>query len=227
MLNGDEYIMLQLEELHNQRGLFVLPEEIAYDINSPDFYNYTANTDWIEAITRQGFINDQYFKLSGGGEKTRFFASVSSLDNTGTTINTSLKRLSSRINLDYNVSTKIRFTVNFSYANSAKENNYDEFRFDLDGDGIIDLNERRINVRQMAYIKAPNMSIMEYDENGNLTGEYFSPIQSYQGKGLEYFNPVAIGNLSMNDREEHQVQSSFVLNFHSSILVRKKSNSFP
>jgi TonB-linked SusC/RagA family outer membrane protein len=202
MLNGNEYIMLQLEELHNQQGLFVLPQEIAYDINYPDFYNYAANTDWIESITRPGFINDQYFKLSGGGDKTRYFASVNSLDNIGTNINTSLQRLSSRINLDYNVSTKIRFTVNFSYTNSYKEDNYDDRR-DLPS-----------GIREMAYVKAPNMSIMEYDGDGQLTGEYFTPIQSYQGDGLRYYNPVAIGNLSMNDTEEEQVQSSFVLNYN-------------
>jgi TonB-linked SusC/RagA family outer membrane protein len=203
MLNGNEYIMLQLEELHNQNGIFDLPPEIAYDINYEDFYNYSANTDWLGAITRNGFINDQYFKLSGGGEKTRYFASVNYHDNTGTTINTSLKRISTRINLDYNVSSKIRFEVNFNYTNSNKEDNYYDNR---------DFGANRI--RRMAYIKAPNMSIWEYDKNGEPTGEYFTPIQSYQGDGIRYYNPVAIGNLSMNDTEENTVQSSFVLNYN-------------
>ena len=31
MLNGDEYIMLQLEEWHNSKGIFDIPPEIAYD----------------------------------------------------------------------------------------------------------------------------------------------------------------------------------------------------
>jgi TonB-dependent SusC/RagA subfamily outer membrane receptor len=31
MLSGDEYIMLQLEEWHNSRGVFDIPPEIAYD----------------------------------------------------------------------------------------------------------------------------------------------------------------------------------------------------
>ena len=75
----------------------------------PDFYNYSANTDWVDAITQHGFINDQYFKLSGGGEKTRYFASVNYHNNTGTTINTAMHSISTLINLDYNVSTKIRF----------------------------------------------------------------------------------------------------------------------
>ncbi|MCP4313042.1 MAG: SusC/RagA family TonB-linked outer membrane protein [Bacteroidetes bacterium] len=210
MLNGNEYIMLQLEQLHNQNGVFELPQEIAYDINYEDFYNYSANTDWLDAITRYGFINDQYFKLSGGGEKTRYFASVNYHNNTGTTINTSLKRISTRINLDYNVSSKIRFEVNFNYTNSNKEDNYYDER---------DFGKNR-RIRQMAYIKAPNMSIMEYDETGQPTGEYFTPIQSYQGDGIRYYNPVAVGNLSMNDKEENSVNSSFVLNYNMSTWLR-------
>ncbi len=202
MLNGDEYITMQLEELHNQSGIFELPPELAYDRSYHDFYNYSANTDWVDAITQNGFINDQYFKLSGGGEKTRYFSSVNYHDNTGTTINTSLKRISTRINLDYNVSTKILFIVNFSYTNSLKEDNY-ENSWDMSN-----------NIRQMAYIKAPNMSIWEHDRDGNLTGEYFTPIESYQGNGLAYYNPVAIGNLSVNDKEHNQVTNSFILNYN-------------
>lgn len=209
MLNGDEYIMMQLEQWHNQKGLFDIPPEIAYDRDYVDFYNYNRNTDWVDAISQTGFINDQYFKVSGGGDKTRYFASVNYQNNKGTTLNTALKRLSTRINLDYNISSKIRFSVNFNYSNSKKEDNY-EFRLDADGDGRID----RVNVRQMAYIKAPNMAIYEHDVNGNPTGEYFTPIYGYQGDGDQFFNPVAVANLSMNDKNDNQVQNSFVLDYN-------------
>ena len=213
MLNGNEYIMMQLEQLLNQKGLFDIPPEIAYDRDYADFYNYNKNTDWVGAISQTGFINDQYFKVSGGGDKTRYFASVNYQSNDGTTVNTALTRLSTRVNLDYNVSSKIRFSVNFNYSNSAKEDNY-EFRFDLDGDGTISGDERSINVRQMAYIKAPNMAIWEHDVNGNRTGEYFTPIFSYQGDGDKFFNPVAVANLSINDKNDNQVQNSFVLDYN-------------
>ena len=64
---------------------------------------------------------------------------------------------------------------------------FNDHIFDMDGDG----SRERVNVRQMAYIKAPNMAIWEHDVNGNLTGEYFTPIFSYQGDGNQFFNPVA------------------------------------
>lgn len=199
MLNGDEYIMLQLEEWHNSTGIYEVPSEISYDPDYVDFYNYNKNTDWVNAVSQNSFINENFFKLSGGGEKTRYYASLSKHKSSGTTINTGLERLSTRVNLDYDVSKKLRFSVNFSYTNSLKENNYY-----VNG----------TNVREMAYRKAPNMSIYEYDSEGNPTGEYFNPINSYQGSGTVYFNPVAVGDLSINDVNEKRVRNDFTLHYN-------------
>jgi len=207
MLNGDEYIMLQLEELHNAYGSYAVPSEIAYDPDYQDFYNYNANTDWLGAITQLGFDNDQYLKISGGGERTRYFTSVNYQTNSGTTLNTAFKRISTRINLDYNISDKIKFSVNFSYTNSSKDGNYK-----LKG----------TNVRSMAYTKAPNMSIYEYDQFGNLTGDFFNPINSYQGDGLSYYNPVAIATLSSNDVAQNTVLNSYILDYNIMPWLRFK-----
>ena len=205
MLNGDEYIMLQLEEWHNSQGVFDIPPEIAYDRDYVDFYNYSANTDWLGAITQNSVTHDHYFKVAGGGQKTRYFTSFSYVDEGGTTINTSAKRFSTRVNLDYFLSTKLLFSIQFNYTNNRTDGNLE---LD-DGTG----RNRTRNVREMAYIKAPNMSIWEYDENGKLTGEYFTPITSYQGSGSIYFNPVAISNLGKNDRNDNSLQNTFTLKY--------------
>lgn len=197
MLNGDEYIMMQLEELQNQNGLFVLPSEIAYDRNYVNFNNYNKNTDWIGALTQRGLIKDNSFNISGGGDKTTYRVSLNYLDEVGTTKNTGVKRIDTRINLDYNISKKLQFSINFNYSNVSKEDNYKLGK----------------NVREMAFIKAPNMSIYEYDQNNNLTGEYFTPITSYQGDGNKYYNPVAMVDLSVNDQNQHSLQNTFVLNY--------------
>jgi TonB-linked SusC/RagA family outer membrane protein len=215
MLNGDEYVIMQLEELQNAMGIFEVPSEIAYDRDFVDFHNYNKNTDWVDAVSRDGFINEQFFKLSGGGEKTRYYASVNLHDNAGTTINTSLQRVTTRVNLDYNISQKLRFSVNFSYTNSFKEDNY-TFRVYNGVSGVYE----STNIREMAYRKAPNMSIYEYDALGRPTGEYFTPIYSYQGIGTQYFNPVAVGNLSSNDIEENRVMNNFTLNYNIRPWVR-------
>lgn len=194
MLNGDEYIMLQLEEWHNARGVFDLPDEIAYNRDFDGFYNYSQNTDWLGAITQIGAVNDHYFKVSGGGEKTRYFTSFSYVDEVGTTINTSSQRFSTRINLDYYLSQNLLFTVQFNYTRNNTGGNVR-------------------SIRSMAYTKAPNMSIWEYDAQGNLTGEYFTPINSYQGSGSSYYNPVAVANLGKDDRLTNQLQNTFTLSY--------------
>jgi TonB-linked SusC/RagA family outer membrane protein len=199
MLNGNEYIMLQLEEWHNNYGVYNLPPEIAYDKDYSDFYNYSANTDWIGAITQNSITNDHYFNISGGGEKTRYFTSLSYVDEGGTTINTNSKRFSTRVNLDYFLSRKLLFSIQFNYANNKTDGN---------------LKVANRNIREMAYIKAPNMSIWEHDAYGNLTNEYFTPINSYQGSGDTYYNPVAIANLGKNDALENALSNTFLLRYN-------------
>jgi len=200
MLNGDEYIMMQLEELHAPKGIFSLPPELSNDplLLGKDYYNYTQNTDWIGAVTQNGFAQDHYFKMIGGGERTSFFTSLGYYDESGTTINTGLRRLTTRINLDYKVSRKLMFQTNFTYTNSLVEDNYEY---------------KGYNVREMAYMKAPNMSIMEFDSDGNPTLEYFTPVTSYQGSGTTYYNPVAMGKESTNDLLQDMVQTSFALDY--------------
>ena len=212
MLNGDEYIMLQLEAWHNARGVYQIPSEIAYDRDFVDFYNYSQNTDWIKEITQNALTHDHYFSISGGGEKTRYFTSFSYVDEGGTTINTSSERFSTRVNLDYFLSRNLLFQVKFAYTANTIEGN---------------LRIENRNIREMAYIKAPNMSIWEYDAYGNLTGEYFTPINSYQGNGVEYFNPVAVAKLGTNDRMMNSLENTFLLQYRfNDWLVFRETVSF-
>ncbi|MBA4409656.1 MAG: hypothetical protein C0397_09565 [Odoribacter sp.] len=212
MLNGDEYVMLQLEQWHNSKGVFSIPREIAYDKDYVDFYNYSANTDWLGAITQNSVTHDHYFKISGGGEKTRYFTSFSYVNEGGTTINTGARRFSTRVNLDYFLSKKLLFTVQFNYSNNQI-------------DGNIEIEDR--NIREMAYLKAPNMSIMEYDAKGKLTGEYFTPINSYQGNGYSYFNPVAVARLGKRDQNENSLENTFRLKYNiTDWLIYKETVSF-
>ncbi len=202
MLDGNEYIMLQMEEWHNALGVFEIPPQIAYDRDYFDFNNYAQNTDWVGAITQDGVSHDHYFSISGGADKTRYFTSFGYLDEGGTTMNTGYSRFSTRVNLDYYLSRKLLFQVNFNYASSNRARNW-EFS---GGSG-------RVNIREMAYRKAPNMSIWELDENGNPTGEYFTPILSYQGDGKSYFNPVAVADLGRRDENLNKFENTFLLRY--------------
>ncbi len=217
MLSGDEYIMLQLEEWHNARGIFNISPEIAYDRDYENFYNYSANTDWLKQITKNGMTHDHYFSIGGGGEKTRYFTSFGYLSETGTTVNTGYKRFSTRVNLDYYLSRKLLFQVKFNYTSSTTDKNLE----------IKGSYWRPRNIREMAYIKAPNMSIWELDVNGNPTGEYFNPINSYQGDGITYFNPVAVADLGRRSERYNQLENTFMLQYRfSDWLIFRETVSF-
>jgi TonB-linked SusC/RagA family outer membrane protein len=206
MLTGDEYIMLQQEELHNESGIMTWPDGI--DPLSANAYlrnNYTQNINWIKEITKNAVTDDHYVNLMGGGEKANYFTSLSYVDEGGTTINTGSKTFSTRLNLDYNMSEKIFFNLTFSYTHFTREDNV-----------IIsnpDNSYEKRDIRQMAYIKAPNMSIWEYDANGQPTGEYFVPQYSYQGSGEWYYNPVAVANEGTNDLRRNSLLNGFTFRY--------------
>lgn len=208
MLSGDEYIMLQLEEWHNAQGVFVIPDEIAYDRDYVDFYNYSQNTDWIGQITQNGVQNEHYFSISGGAEKTRYYTSFNYQNQIGTTINTGFKRFITSTKLDYFLSKNLLFQIKFNYTSGLRQSN---------------LKIGSNNIRQMAYKKAPNMSIFRYEADGTLTDEYFTPNQSYQGDGVKYFNPVAVADLGRNDQDFNNFQNSFLLRYklNSWIFLRE------
>ena len=192
MLSGDEYIMMQQEQLFNSSPFIDIPDEIAYDPNFSDFYNYSQNTNWYDEITQNGKTETLTLKVDGGGDNTNYYISVNTDNQRGTVKNEALKTLNARVNLIYTLSDNIRLTTRFAYLNSSTEGNSG-------------------NALGLAYIKAPNMSVYAYDEFGNLTGEYYSPITNYQGNGSSYFNPVAVVNLSQSDVAANKLTSNFIL----------------
>ncbi len=207
MLNGDQYSSLIPEEYINPTGT-PLPQsikEFQYDPNDPYwYYNYSNNTRWIDAITQTGFAQDHNISMSGGGEKARYFASLGYFNQKGTTIGTSLDRINTRINLDYIVSEKIKFRSDFSYSYTNNDRNF------------------AANLRDIAYRKMPNMSIYEYDEYGNNTGNYFSPFSNIQGtyQGLDSkgnvigtVNPVAMANEATNNIISQRITPHFKLDY--------------
>lgn len=183
MLSGDQYSTLIPEAYMNRMGttLSTSTREFNYDPNDPYWYhNYSNNVNWIDAISRTGILQDHTISMTGGGEKAKYFASVGYFNQTGTTIGTALKRINSRINLDYTISDKIKIFTSIAYTHTDQDRNYLS-----NSDGAI---------RNVAYLKMPNMSIFEYDEQGNLTPNYFSPASNVQGQYSRIYNPVAMAS---------------------------------
>jgi TonB-linked SusC/RagA family outer membrane protein len=201
LLDGWSYSMLQLEEIFNA-GSTEVPQELAYDKEYKDYYNYAQNTNWLKSITQTGYSHDHTFSMVGGGESALYRFSLGYLNQTGTTIGTGYKRLSSRFNLDYNVSKKLTISGDLSYTFGDNDLSYKD-----DGSSWN-------SIRAVAYVKAPNISTYKYDENGNLTHQYFTPESNFQGQGYEWFNPVAMANLGVWNMKEHRLRTKMQLKYN-------------
>lgn len=197
MLNGDQYSTLILEGVMNVNGIplnTITNKEFQYDPSDPYwFYNYGQNTNWMNEISRSGFIHNHDFSVSGGGSKTTYRFSVNYQDQKGVTVGTDLKRLTSRLNLDYTISDKLRLRADMSYAHGLTDWSYDK------------------NIRSIAYRKMPNMGVFEFDAYGNKTSNYFSPETNIQGSFASTYNPVAMAEFGSFNTLNDRVDTKFSL----------------
>ena len=192
-LSGYEYVTLVNEAMFNAGKVLntATYPELAYDPNNPEYYyNYSNNTDWVGALTKNGYAQDYNISLSGGSKKVRYRFSAGYWDETGTSIGTGFQRLNTRANLNYTVSDKLRFVADIAYSNSTTQSNFiPEASNNMSGD-----------LWSKAYIKMPNQSIYYYNVYGELTSQYFTPYSNIQGKYPNVYNPVAMANDSRVDK---------------------------
>jgi TonB-linked SusC/RagA family outer membrane protein len=203
LLNGDQYSTLIPEEIANTNGLPLninVNKEFLYDPSDPYwYYNYSNNTDWVKAITRIGYSQDHNVSMTGGGEKARYYASIGYFDQKGTTKGTALTRITSKINLDYMVSNRIRFRSDITYTHVDNHLNY--------------VPDKDYQVRGIAYTKMPNMGIYEYDEYGNVTPNYLSPASNIQGFYYTTYNPVAMVMESLYRQQGERITPKFNIQY--------------
>ena len=211
LLTGDQYSTLMPEMVMNVNGLplntFTV-RELAYNpLDVYNYMNYGQNTNWIDVISREGYNLDNNLSISGGGERASYFASVGYNNQEGTTIGTGFTRINTRLNLDYNVSEKIRFSTSFAYTRSNTDYNFAEGNENGAGSN---------GVRARALLRAPNTSVYEYNELGVLTPNYFSPASNIQGAYPAAFNPLAMAEGAINNLVTDRVRPQFNLRFRLS-----------
>lgn len=207
LLSGDDYTMLLKESYFNPQqndGASANIPEINYlgIDNWREANQYDDNTDWRDAVTQWGFLQNHYVTISGGGEKALFRISGGFDNETGSVIAQELSRFSTRVNLDYNVSERIRVQTNFAMTYTKNNMNYDD-------------------LLATAQKKMPNMSIYEEDIYGNDTRTYYNMMQSGDYIGSEvfkddqrkYVNPVASAYLAKNVLTTYDLNPELVLNY--------------
>lgn len=214
LLSGDEYTMLMKEELYNPTqnpSATININELNYNKSWAEYNNWNDNTDWVKAVTQTGWNQSHGLTISGGGEKAVFRISANYDHQTGTIIKQVLNRFSTRLNLEYYVSDKLKFTTEFPLTYTKNQKSY-------------------ANILGKALSMAPNMSIYREDGNGIDTNEYYimlpsaekdeygssiSGTSSLQLKSVrDIGNPVAIANLAWNNESTYRITPDFRINYY-------------
>lgn len=94
----------------------------------------SADTDWFDAVTQNGFKQNHNLSISGGGESARYNVSFGSLQQEGTQIHTNYNRYTTRLNteffaLDDRVRVGENISITYSEELGARGANWGRYRF--------------------------------------------------------------------------------------------------
>jgi len=200
MLNGDEYTMLLKEEYFNPQMSDAASniKELNYDPSFSEYNMYNDNTDWLKEVKKVGWRQNHYLSLTGGGEKAHFRIGAGYDHETGSIIEQMLNRFTSRVNLDYFVSDRIKIETNIAltYTKNKKNN----------GDLLA-----------IAYVRMPNLSIYEEDRYGNDLDEYYAMLPTVSASlrdQLNYKNPIALAKEAKNNETSYNITPEFKLRYN-------------
>ena len=138
---------------------------------------YGEGTNWQKEIYRAAPIQNYQLSFSGGNEKLRYLISGNYFNQDGIVITSNFKRYTSRLNLDAQVSKRLKVGTNFTISRSMN-NSVNE----LGTNGVVGA----------ALTVSPASPV--YDSNGN-----YQLLNVGPGSGFgNYSNPVAVARTTTN-----------------------------
>lgn len=108
LANADEFKMLFAEENANNA------------VATPDYSALTANTDWIDAVTRNGHFNTNNLSVSGSTEKNKFSFGLGYLTDEGIIRHEKLEKMLLSFSDEFKLNKAIKLGVNL---NASRQNN--------------------------------------------------------------------------------------------------------
>lgn len=122
LLNAEEYKLIMTEAARNlvnspppQFPMGPVNPTAVNILNTPNFLG-TANTDWLDLVLRTAVMQNADFSVRGGGKASRYYTSLSYTNSKGVIKGTDFNRLSGKLNLDNNITSKLRTTTNIDYG---------------------------------------------------------------------------------------------------------------
>ncbi|WP_339070474.1 TonB-dependent receptor [Chitinophaga sp. 212800008-4] len=129
------------------------------------------NTDW-QKLAFQSATNQNYeLSTSGGNEKTRFYLGGNYYKEDGILKGTGLERFSARLNLDHNITDKLRVSANFAGTQTSSRDNSNgslyQYYTNLPWDKAFDSQGKPVNPLDVAKWYGRDMTNFVYDQQYN------------------------------------------------------------
>ncbi|OQP62792.1 SusC/RagA family TonB-linked outer membrane protein [Niastella vici] len=123
------------------------------DPSNPNYYATHYNTDWQDAIFKNGLSQNIYLRVTGGDNIAKYALSMGYLKNQGVIKNTDLARYNTRLNADLNLSKRLTANSNLSFSYGEQNTQH------------LGLNNN-LNPIFVALAKAPFFPIQDVDKDG-------------------------------------------------------------
>ncbi|MBP0903987.1 SusC/RagA family TonB-linked outer membrane protein [Mariniflexile gromovii] len=129
MMNNNQYRSYLSDQLNNS-GLYTnsqitnMPffnENTAFQ----DYQKYHNATDWQKEIFSNDYVNEYYFRVTGGDEVAKYGLSVGYSTNEGVVSNADFSRFTSRFNAEANITERLSLNTNLSVSYTTR-NLYDD-----------------------------------------------------------------------------------------------------
>lgn len=169
--------------------------------SSEDIAAIGNGTDWQDEVFRSAPITSHNLSVSGGSEKTSFYASLNYFDQEGVVKNSGITRYTGRINLDTKIGERAQLGLNFN-TSLVKDNN------NVDG---IQTNENAGPI-YASLLYDPTEPI--YNEDGTFA----------QSANLTVNNPVTLINAISSTNETNRTFGSVFLNYNFTDELSGKFN---
>lgn len=200
ILNARDYMRAQnmhdYERYQQQNGLGIYKGYIPTKEVDPYTPKYSdeqiakaVGTDWLDKVTRTGWMQQHNLSINGGGDKTKYMASFNYMNQEGVVKNNGATRISARLNLDQEINKYISVGLTASYS----QNRYDNVPL---GDGD---NE---NAGILVAAVRANPTIPVYDEDGNY---------SVDPSRATFPNPVSLLDITDETVKDRLMGNAFVI----------------
>jgi TonB-linked SusC/RagA family outer membrane protein len=195
MANTEQYIEIYNEAATNDNATKTNPI-FKRPLITEDIAGSLADTDWVDAMMRNGVLQTHSVSVSGGNDKTRYFVAGNYFSQQGIVKSSNFDRLSGRVNIDSDVKSWLKVGVNL---NISKANT------DLVGSSGDGAGGNGGSVIRYAYFRTPAIPV--YDANGDFTDK---PVRfDLFGDG---YNPVGMLAYNQNRRVEDRLFGKFYVN---------------